>query len=307
MLFANLVRGVRFLSHGESRTPAIRPEEFQSLGPSLDLSGQNLPVEILFDRANHIGYTRPDIKDLSSLYANRASKDFQPAETSFMKFVKGAALRKEATELLSKFDNTPASILDYGCGDGRLTEALAAASQNTSVTGADFARDPPEGFVVAGYTSYEALAASKATFDAIICRHVLEHTDEPQSELAKLKTLLAPGGSLFIEVPNVYCPWSWILGKYWDAWYTPFHRIHFSRQSLNATLTTAGFRAYASEDREMPHMGRSIRNFTGGRYGNGLFVIGILLHPVQMAVSALYRQPSALRCWARAAQTFAQR
>ena len=40
------------------------------------------------------------------------------------------------------------------------------------------------------------------SFDSIVMFHVLEHIEDPIQQLIELKTLLKPGGSIYIEVPN---------------------------------------------------------------------------------------------------------
>ena len=42
-----------------------------------------------------------------------------------------------------------------------------------------------------------------ARFDAIRFNHVLEHTQNPLAELQRSRTLLNPGGVIYISVPNI--------------------------------------------------------------------------------------------------------
>lgn len=46
------------------------------------------------------------------------------------------------------------------------------------------------------------LAGSHEPFDAVVLFHTLEHVHDPQDFLAPLVDALAPGGRLFLEVPN---------------------------------------------------------------------------------------------------------
>jgi SAM-dependent methyltransferase len=49
-----------------------------------------------------------------------------------------------------------------------------------------------------------ALRARHGGARAVICRHTLEHVPDPLGLLAAMKTLLAAGGLLFVEIPNAY-------------------------------------------------------------------------------------------------------
>ncbi len=53
--------------------------------------------------------------------------------------------------------------------------------------------------------SWEELeGATEPTFDLVIVSHVLEHLDDPVRAAAAVSRRLAPGGALFVEVPNFY-------------------------------------------------------------------------------------------------------
>jgi SAM-dependent methyltransferase len=48
------------------------------------------------------------------------------------------------------------------------------------------------------------LRAVDGVFDLIVCSEVLEHLREPRALLASIREKLAPGGSVFITIPNGY-------------------------------------------------------------------------------------------------------
>ena len=73
-------------------------------------------------------------------------------------------------------------------------------------------------------------------FDAVIAFHVLEHFPAPIEALAQMRSLLKPGGRVWVEVPNVERPglplsdhWMWV------------HTFDFSRYTIAALLHRAGF------------------------------------------------------------------
>lgn len=104
-----------------------------------------------------------------------------------------------------------ARVLDVGCGGGLLSEALARAGG--VVTAIDLA---PAMIEVAKLHAAEAtlnidyqvipaeqLAEQHAgSFDVITCMEMLEHVPEPAAMLGTLRSLLKPGGDLFISTLN---------------------------------------------------------------------------------------------------------
>lgn len=49
-----------------------------------------------------------------------------------------------------------------------------------------------------------AIPLSDSSVDAVICRSVLEHVQDPQRAMKELYRVLKPGGLLFIQVPSTY-------------------------------------------------------------------------------------------------------
>jgi len=97
-------------------------------------------------------------------------------------------------------DALPATtrVLDAGCGEGVLVDEYA---DRLRITGMD-----------ANYTSARvspgslmAMPFADASFDRALCLDVLEHLayeDQPRA-LAELFRVLAPGGELFVSIPNL--------------------------------------------------------------------------------------------------------
>jgi SAM-dependent methyltransferase len=81
-----------------------------------------------------------------------------------------------------------------------------------------------------------------ASFDLVLMNHSLEHMPDPMVALSRARTLLRPGGSLIVAVPN----WrSWqrrAFGTYWLHVDLPRHLAHYSSDALHAAARDAGFR-----------------------------------------------------------------
>jgi len=103
------------------------------------------------------------------------------------------------------------TALDVGCGGGILSEGLCRAGAR--VTGIDLAADvleiaklhALESSLEVDYRlmSVEELAAgTPAACDVITCMEMLEHVPDPSRTIAAMRTLLRPGGSLFVSTLN---------------------------------------------------------------------------------------------------------
>ncbi len=101
-------------------------------------------------------------------------------------------------------------ILDVGCGAGLLAEALA--KDGFAVTGLDagaevisVARAHAEGQglnLAYRQGTAEALAAEGTKFPVVTALEIIEHVADPAEFLFSLKSLLAPGGLLFLSTLN---------------------------------------------------------------------------------------------------------
>ena len=99
-------------------------------------------------------------------------------------------------------------ILDVGCGDGSIS--LQLLTQNSHLTLLDISKSMlsiakervPEHLaanVVVRHENFQAACFGDERFDLIITVGVMAHVDSPDAFLAKLRSLLNPGGSLIIE------------------------------------------------------------------------------------------------------------
>jgi hypothetical protein len=166
------------------------------------------------------------------------------------------------------------------------------------VVGSDFHSEPPEELKDRGYCSNDQLPENRGRFDLILAMHVLEHDNDPAKILGKLRILGIKECTFVIEVPNADCIWARAFGQHWDAWYLPFHRIHFSRTSLRGTLTRNGFVILREIDVTIPSIGRSLSNVFQ-KNGIAFLFVGAVLYPLQWLVERASRSPSALRMIAR--------
>ena len=148
-----------------------------------------------------------------------------------------------------------ARTLDVGCATGYLAAELAARGATVVGVEADPAAAARAGAVyervVAGDVEGAACRAelrALGPFDAVVCGDVLEHLRDPWDTLAFLATLLRPGGTAAVSVPNV-AHWTGrralLRGRFPYAEHGLFDRTHlrfFTRAGARALVEGAGLR-----------------------------------------------------------------
>ncbi len=134
-------------------------------------------------------------------------------------------------------------LLDVGCGNG---EYLAFARQSGwRVEGVDF--DPRAVATARGLGlevtegGIDTLAAEDERYDRITLSHVIEHVYDPVDVLRQCHRLLKPGGTLWLETPNVNAFGHTAFGPAWRGLEVPRHLVVFSHAALLGLLEKAGF------------------------------------------------------------------
>lgn len=130
-------------------------------------------------------------------------------------------------------------VLDAGCGTGGLLARLRAQSGVELFGLENDASAAPRAAAKSGATivrgSINALPFADASFAAAVSADVLCHgAVDPATALAELKRVLAPGGSLVLNMPS----YQWLLSAH-------DHRVHNVRRTtagaLSRDLAAAGF------------------------------------------------------------------
>lgn len=138
---------------------------------------------------------------------------------------------------------TTGQLLDVGAGTGAfLYEMKQAGWQVNGI-------EPDEGARRRALDNYHVQLEHTShlfnlpaeSFDAITLWHVLEHVQELDKYLAQLKSLLKPGGVLFIAVPNYTSTDSRHYGEFWAAYDVPRHLYHFAPKTMDILANQNGF------------------------------------------------------------------
>jgi SAM-dependent methyltransferase len=127
----------------------------------------------------------------------------------------------------------PGPVLDVGAGDGTLVEA--------------FVRHGREAVGLEPYASGPHIRSAEVeevdgTWSAVIFWHSLEHLRQPARALSHAATLLSPGGTLIIAVPNATSMQARAFGDRWLALDLPRHLVHLSPPALLAKVEALGLR-----------------------------------------------------------------
>jgi SAM-dependent methyltransferase len=127
----------------------------------------------------------------------------------------------------------PGPVLDVGAGDGTLVEA--------------FVRHGREAVGLEPYASGPHIRNAEVedvdgTWSAVIFWHSLEHLRQPARALSHAATLLSPGGTLIVAVPNATSLQARAFGDRWLALDLPRHLVHLSPPALLAKIEALGLR-----------------------------------------------------------------
>jgi SAM-dependent methyltransferase len=138
----------------------------------------------------------------------------------------------------------PARICDIGCGNGELLAGLRDLGHRVVGVEVDdraVQRACARGLEVHSGTAEELpLQVEAGGFDAVAMIHVLEHCVDPLRALRNTAELLAPGGLLFVEVPNNEAIVARRSGTCWFFFDAGRHVNFFSPDSLAALARRVG-------------------------------------------------------------------
>lgn len=135
-----------------------------------------------------------------------------------------------------------ARVLDAGAGAGRLVRALRDAGYDASGIDPSARSVGLSGDLVRRSSIDDH---SDSDLDAIVLWHVLEHLDDPEADLRKLRAWLASRGLLLVGVPNAGSLQARIAGPGWLHWDAPRHRAHYTVGGLATLLRRTGFEVVA--------------------------------------------------------------
>lgn len=181
---------------------------------------------------------RDDNATLAEMYATREDSVYE------LEYENRRQVALTHLALVSAFCPTPGRVLDLGCASG--TFVCLAQQAGWQATGLDpsrwlidrgRARCPGATFVA---STLEEASFQGNSFDVITLWDVLEHVPSPLQTLQRVRSWLAPGGSLFLSVPNAGSVVARLMRSRWVLLLRE-HLWYFSPQTVSLLLSQIGF------------------------------------------------------------------
>ena len=145
-------------------------------------------------------------------------------------FIKRKAIR-DKVKLINSYQPLKGKILDIGAGTGDFL--LECKNQNWDILGIE-PNDKAKGIALGKGIKFgdtiEKLESN--SFDVITMWHVLEHVPDVEHQVAELKRLLKPSGTIVIAVPNFKSYDAKYYKEFWAAYDVPRHLWHFSKTAI---------------------------------------------------------------------------
>lgn len=198
-----------------------------------------LPFALSFDIRTGLLIQRPDARVEGAL--NRAYEVGSVLGSNVAEDGIGRRYADDFLDFISRTLNETAigqqSVLEIGCGNGYLLSRMSrmfgsAIGVEPGPQGQDGARRYGV-HIVQGFFPTPHVTGK---YSAIVLMSVLEHVQDPAAFVASLTSYLAPGGRIFISVPNesAYIQNGDVSTLFHEHW------SYFDLQTLRATMTLAG-------------------------------------------------------------------
>jgi SAM-dependent methyltransferase len=138
-------------------------------------------------------------------------------------------------------------LLDVGCGTGKTIRLIRKFRPDIHISAMDMDDYSPSlpsdvDFVIAQVDEIASQYAP-ASFDAVICQHVIEHLVYPTEMIQGIRSVLKTGGRVYIETPN----WTRLLVPFSNLWFWNdySHTRPYSRAALHRLFEDYRFRINA--------------------------------------------------------------
>jgi len=186
---------------------------------------------VLCQQCGFVCYTpRPESVDISRKY-EFLSKDDSTKDEISLDLASDAERSNDLFKHMGAYVRPNMSVLDFGGGTGRLMQAFLDREHECSLIDYPGKKLPGVKYLGSQLTDIE----TGCSFDLIVCSHVLEHLADPYGAVLSLRSYLAHGGILYIEVPL----------EIWKKAPLPVepvtHINYFTVDSLRILLERAGF------------------------------------------------------------------
>lgn len=205
-----------------------------------DYSVSQETFELLYDAELDllITHPQPSLEKLPSYYeSNDYISHTDGKKTLFEKmyqFVKGIALKNKLKLINSQ--SQKGKILDIGAGVGDFL--MTAKNYGWEIIGIEPSEKAKNIAIKKGVSFVNDVKEIEShSLDVITMWHVLEHVPNLEEQIAELKRMIKPNGTIIIAVPNFNSFDANYYGKYWAAFDVPIHLWHFSKTAIQKLFT----------------------------------------------------------------------
>lgn len=294
----NLERKMKIRVEKLEKCPVCRSDYIKKSMKGYDYETKTGEYDILHCNNCQVYFTNPQPveEDIPLLYEDRSSADF-PEMNSISSYLRKFNAKLFLRNTLKFINKKELKVLDYGCGDGLLATVLSENKIFNKVHAVDFHSQSPELLREKSnikYFSYQNFAAvDENKYDIIFCRHVVEHTRDPEVFIKNLKNMLNENGLLYMESPNYNSIWRIIFGKYYFGLYLPRHLIHFNESSAKF-IYNEHFKTVYIFKSHTPIVGASLGYILNIKIRN-LGIFGLLSYPVQILLDKIFFKSTTIK------------
>jgi 2-polyprenyl-3-methyl-5-hydroxy-6-metoxy-1,4-benzoquinol methylase len=191
---------------------------------------------------------RPDAADVGFYYPNtyKCFQSYDQRGFIMKKLAQGVANAKlrQITKLMPRENGT---LLDYGCGSGTWLLLLKELGCTFRMIGTDITGGPLQELRRSGIEAYQCDETTllqhikPGSVGVVHMFHVIEHLPNASRVLESIREILAPGGVLIGQTPNVASLGRRTWGDLWFQWHAPQHLVLFSDETLKRHAAKAGY------------------------------------------------------------------
>jgi 2-polyprenyl-3-methyl-5-hydroxy-6-metoxy-1,4-benzoquinol methylase len=185
----------------------------------------------------------PHLEELKSYY----TEDYHGFHTSNKGIITFLykVIYKLRFSIYKKYLGADGSLLDVGCADAEYFDLLKLELPDALLCGVEFKDEIAEQGRLKGrniITGTIEDCPKEKKYDLIIMNNLIEHVIDPILELRKANKLLADGGHIIIETPNVSSWDQMVFKQHWGGYHIPRHTYLFSPRSIKQLANLTGFK-----------------------------------------------------------------
>ena len=194
------------------------------------------------EKENGISFTYPVIADAEiGKYYNTTDYLSHSSNNTLMSFFFdffSKIMVKKKTSFMLQLGGVN-TYLDYGCGVGKLINSMnkkgvASYGYDTSSLAISVCNNK-------SLNASSNLDDLPNKYDLISFWHSLEHVSDYTKVLKKTKKMLSKNGAVVVALPNYDSFDAKFYSKFWAAYDTPRHRIHFTKKGFIKAASQLGF------------------------------------------------------------------